>query len=161
MKIYHQLKPPFRVMQMQQPQTTYPFHLDNSTKKYKTSSVASRKAKQNILSLSKCFRDQPMKKVSSPSVINYNQGMPQLQTTLVLSSMLQLKHRKAKLERVKSMRNVFKKNSNLQTRSFLSSVTSSVSACQQHFSPKTCTETTAEQEMLLHWQQLVSSLHQC
>lgn len=54
-----------------------------------------------------------MKKVSSPSVINYNQGMPQLQTTLVLSSMLQLKHRKAKLERVKSMRNVFKKNSNL------------------------------------------------
>lgn len=40
--------------------------------------------------------------------------MPQLQTTLVLSSMLQLKYRKAKSERVKSTRNVFKKNSKLR-----------------------------------------------
>lgn len=36
-----------------------------------------------------------------------------------------------------------------------------ISACQQHFSTKTCTETTAEKEELLHWQQSVSSLHQC
>lgn len=87
-------------MQMQQPQTTYPFYLDNSTKKHKTSSVASRKAKWNILSLSKCFRDKPRRKVSSLSVINYSRGMPQLQTTLVLSSMLQFKYRNTKLEGV-------------------------------------------------------------
>lgn len=57
---------------MQQPQNHLSF-LD-PTRKHKTSSVPSREAKWSILRLRKCFGDQPTRKVSSPSAVNYKWG---------------------------------------------------------------------------------------
>lgn len=75
-------------MQMQQHQTTWPFFLDDSVRKHKTSSVPSREAE--YFQTKKMFQRLTQEESKLP-ICNQLQpeGMPQLQTTLVLSSILQ------------------------------------------------------------------------
>lgn len=73
---------------MQQPQTTWPFFLDDSKRKHKTTSLPSREAK--YFKTKKTLQRLTQEESKLP-ICNQLQpeGMPQLQTTLALSSILQ------------------------------------------------------------------------
>lgn len=97
-------------MQMQQPQTTCPFFLHDSTRKHKKIFCTFNTSQVEYFKNKKKFQ-RPTQEEGKLPICNQSQpGMPQLQSMLVLSSNCNiLKYGKIKSERLKQMRNALKK----------------------------------------------------